>query len=65
MKIRLNGAEIETSARTLAELLEELGLPTSTVLVEQNGEAPARSEWPSASLRESDSVEILRVAAGG
>jgi len=65
MKIRLNGAETETSARTLAELLDELHLPAATVLVEQNGQAPARSQWASASLNERDAIEILRVAAGG
>jgi sulfur carrier protein len=65
VKIRLNGAERETGAETIAQLLEELGLPRQTVLVEQNGEAPHREEWHASPLGEGDTIEVLRVAAGG
>jgi sulfur carrier protein len=65
VKIRLNGAERETGAATVAKLLEELGLPRQTVLVEQNGEPLSRGEWDAAALRDGDAVEVLRVAAGG
>jgi thiamine biosynthesis protein ThiS len=34
-------------------------------LVEHNGLALHRSEWPSARLAEGDRIEILQVAAGG
>ncbi len=65
VRIRLNGIARETEAETIGGLLEELGLPRQTVLVEQNGQAPRREEWDGARLREGDSVEVLRVAAGG
>ena len=65
MKIRLNGIQRETRAETIAKLLEELGLPRQTVLVECNGEALAREQWEAAPLREGDAIEVLRVAAGG
>jgi thiamine biosynthesis protein ThiS len=65
VRIRLNGSERETGAETIAGLLEELQLPRQTVLVERNGEALRREQWEGEMLREGDSVEVLRVAAGG
>jgi sulfur carrier protein len=65
VRIRLNGKDRETGAGTIASLLEELGLPRQTALVEQNGEARRRDEWDTAPLRDGDNVEVLRVAAGG
>lgn len=65
MKIRLNGADRETGAETIAGLLDELGLPRQTILLERNGEALRRDEWDTAPLREGDTLEVLRVAAGG
>ncbi len=65
MRIRLNGAERETGAETIAGLIEELRLPRQTVLVERNGEALRREEWEGSALRDGDAIEVLRVAAGG
>jgi sulfur carrier protein len=65
MKVRLNGADRETAAGNIGTLLDELGLPRQTALVEHNGEPLRREEWDGTPLREGDKVEILRVAAGG
>jgi sulfur carrier protein len=65
VRIRLNGAETDTRAETIANLIEELRLPRQTVLVERNGEALRRDRWDAEPLREGDAVEVLRVAAGG
>jgi len=65
VRIRLNGTERETTAATIASLLDELGLPRQMVLVELNGQAPPRIEWEGAQLHDGDAVEVLRVAAGG
>jgi len=65
MKISVNGSLRELQAGTVPELISELELAPETVLVELNGLALHRSEWPGATLAESDRVEILRVAAGG
>ncbi|MCX6957214.1 MAG: sulfur carrier protein ThiS [Verrucomicrobiae bacterium] len=64
-KIRLNGEERSSSAVSLVELLKELELPLSTVLVEQNGVALHRHELEKALLAENDQIEILQIAAGG
>ena len=65
MKIALNGDAHETSARTVAELVEALALPAPTLLVEHNGAALRRDEWKERALREGDRVELLKIAAGG
>ena len=50
---------------TLPTLLELLGLPAQSVLVEHNGTALLRDEWPTLRLADGDRLEILRVVAGG
>lgn len=64
-KILLNGEEWLTSASSVIKLLEELNLPISTVLVEQNGIALHRHELEKAMLSSDDTIEILKIAAGG
>jgi thiamine biosynthesis protein ThiS len=65
VSIQLNGKERFVEALTLVELLKELKLPISTVLVEQNRLALLRSELEKASLKSGDQIEILSVVAGG
>jgi sulfur carrier protein len=54
-----------TLGKPLPEFIESLGLPAQTALVELNGRALLRSEWPATQLAEGDRLEILRVVAGG
>jgi sulfur carrier protein len=61
----INGEPRDLEARTVADLPARLDLSAPTLLIEHNGEALSRHEWPSRSLREGDRVEILRIAAGG
>lgn len=66
MKFFLNGERVECQdVRTIEELVEQHQLPPATTLVEHNGVALHRREWPNEKLQENDRVEILRVAAGG
>jgi thiamine biosynthesis protein ThiS len=65
MNILVNGERRETAADTVTGFVQELGLPPEMLLVEHNGTALLRSEWPAAGLTEGDRLEILRVAAGG
>ncbi len=64
-EILLNGEIRTVSAETVSALVDELGLAAPMVLVEHNGLALRRSEWPHAVLNGSDRIEILRVSAGG
>ncbi len=52
-------------AKTIAELIDRYQLPPQSVLVEHNGLAVHRHEWPKRSLAEGDRVEFVRVVAGG
>lgn len=63
--LRLNGESRQFAAATITELVAELALAPETLLIEHNGTALHRSEWPTTTLNENDQLEILRVAAGG
>lgn len=66
MTLFLNGQarEIQRSG-TIEELLSEIGLPAHSILIEHNGLALHRAEWPNRSLAEGDRIEIVRIVAGG
>ena len=66
MTISLNGEKSDArGAGTVAELLQCYELQPGAVLVEHNGVALHRREWPQQKLSEGDQVEIVRVIAGG
>jgi sulfur carrier protein len=66
MTITLNSEPREiTRARNVGELIDELGLPAPSILVEHNGLALRREEWSSRSLAEGDRIELVRIVAGG
>jgi thiamine biosynthesis protein ThiS len=66
MTISLNGEKADTrGADTIAELIHRYGLPPQTLLIEHNGLALHRREWPQRSLAEGDRIELIRVVAGG
>ena len=66
MMISLNGEQIDVrGASTIEELVARFDLPPQAVLIEHNGLALHRHEWPNKSLAEGDRIEFLRVVAGG
>ena len=65
MTIKLNGQQHETSAQTVAELLQELQVPHSGVAVAVNEQVVRRSEHTATSLREGDKVVVIRAVQGG
>jgi sulfur carrier protein len=66
MRITVNGEARDIArARYVSELVEELGLPAPATLVEHNGLALRREEWPGRTLSEGDIVELVRIVAGG
>jgi thiamine biosynthesis protein ThiS len=66
MTISLNGEKADTrGADTIMELIDSYGLPPQTLLIEHNGLALHRHEWPQRSLAEGDRIELIRVVAGG
>ena len=66
MRLRLNGKEHELqNAATLPALLASLQLTEKLVLVELNGRAVPRADFPTTKLQEGDAIEIVRMVAGG
>ncbi len=66
LTLQINGERHEARPGvSLAELLEQLGLPAPNVLVEHNGTALFRDDWPGIALADGDRLEIIRVVAGG
>jgi thiamine biosynthesis protein ThiS len=66
MTISLNGEKVDArDAETIAQLVERYQLPPQAVLVEHNGIALHRHEWPERALAAGDRVEFVRVVAGG
>jgi thiamine biosynthesis protein ThiS len=66
MTISVNGEKTDTrGAETVADLVERYRLAPETILIEHNGLALHRHEWPQRTLEEGDQVELVRVVAGG
>ncbi len=66
MNVVINGAPREIpSELDINGMLDFLELTGSPLLVECNGTALLKSEWPTTFLRENDRVELVRVVAGG
>ena len=66
MRVSLNGQVADArGAKTVAELVGRFELVPETVLIEHNGVALHRHEWPQRALADGDQIEIVRVAAGG
>jgi len=49
----------------IADLITRFQLIPKTLLVERNGTALHRSEWPTQLVEEGDQIEFIRVVAGG
>ncbi len=66
MKLMLNGElrEIGVEA-TVSDLLASLKLPGKLVLIERNGRPVQRRDFALTKLAEGDTVEIVRLSAGG
>ncbi|HAH97743.1 MAG TPA: thiamine biosynthesis protein ThiS [Verrucomicrobiales bacterium] len=61
-----NGQEIAVELPlSLQRFLEAQGMPPRSVVVELNGEAVSPSEFSERQLQAGDTMEIVRVVAGG
>lgn len=65
MKITLNGRDIETSARTVDELLRQAGAPEKGVAVARNESVVRRGDWAIVEIEAGDKIEIIRAVQGG
>ncbi len=66
MKVVINDKPQETSAKTIAELVKELGLNDQSAIAVAIGEQVIpRSTWATYALTENMSVLMIRAAQGG
>jgi thiamine biosynthesis protein ThiS len=66
VRLVVNGREEELEgARTVAALLERLGLASQYALVERNGEPLERARYGEVELEEGDRLVVARPVAGG
>lgn len=66
MKVVINDKPQEISAKTLADLVKELGLnDQSAIAIAIGGQVVARSSWAAYALTENVSVLMIRAAQGG
>lgn len=67
IRLRINGAEADVVARTVAELLAARGIDARArfLAVAVNGTVVRRAEWAAAALSAGDEVEIVRPLQGG
>ena len=57
--------QTESLAERARSYIAALELPAQAVLVEHNGVALRRDEWPAHFLQENDRIEFIRIVAGG
>ncbi|MFV0481219.1 MAG: sulfur carrier protein ThiS [Campylobacteraceae bacterium] len=65
MKIKVNGEELKTKAKTIEELIKELGVENQVMAAAKNMEVVKKDEWNKELLSESDEIELLRFVGGG
>jgi thiamine biosynthesis protein ThiS len=66
VRLVVNGREQELEdTRTIAALLEQLGLRSQYALVERNGEPVERVRYAEVELEEGDRLVVARPVAGG
>ncbi len=65
MKIKINNKEVETSAKTVAELAAEQNLPEKGVAIAISNNMVPRTEWNNREIAEGDDIVILKAFCGG
>lgn len=65
MILTLNGQPYDTSASTVAELLDEKGIAADGTAVALSEQVVPRSRWEATELMEGAVVEILTAVQGG
>ncbi|ANU06787.1 sulfur carrier protein ThiS [Paraurantiacibacter namhicola] len=65
ISITVNGETRRTSASTVAQLAQEIGLDPAKIAVERNGEIAPRSQLAETQLADGDTLEIVHFVGGG
>jgi sulfur carrier protein len=65
MKLMVNGEAREVAARTVLDLLTELGLEAKRTVVEKNAVIVDRAAYQDTALTEGDVLELVGILGGG
>ncbi len=65
MILKINGDNLETSAQTLKELLEEIKMEPKRVAVEVNLNIVKKADYSVFNLKDGDTIEIVNFVGGG
>ena len=65
MNLTINGEPRISAAKTLTDLVAELGMKPDRVAVELNREIVSRDRWPQSVLNDGDQLEIVHFVGGG
>ncbi len=65
ISIQLNGEMQTVSARTLADMIVELGLEKRMIAIERNLEVVPKSQYDETRLQEGDRIELVHMIGGG
>lgn len=65
MILKINDNNLETSALTLKELLEEMKIEPGRVAVEVNLDIVKKADYPIFNLKDGDTIEIVNFVGGG
>ena len=65
MKIRVNNKEVETQARNLQALSQELNFPKTGIALAVNNRIIHRAQWEHYILNEHDDLIIIKAVCGG
>lgn len=65
MNIVLNGKEVQTSSKTLAELIAEHEIHVAKIAVEVDGNVIPKSQLQGFALKHGQKIEIITFVGGG
>lgn len=63
--VKINGTELDTAGKTIAEYLETTDYNRSRIAVERNGEIVPKADYESTLLKDGDVVEVVSFVGGG
>nr|WP_223285294.1 sulfur carrier protein ThiS [Paenibacillus sp. PL91] len=61
----INGRKEQTSAKTVEELVAQLGQQNKKLVIELNGVIVQRALWAETELQDGDSIELVHFVGGG
>ena len=65
MKITINGEVRESTATTLAALIDQLAMKPDRIAVELNRAIVRREHWAATELHDGDQLEVVHFVGGG